>query len=1032
MVKFLINKPIAVLMTTLGVLILGLYASNFIPISLMPDIDIPEITVQISDESMSARQLEDGVVKHLRNQLKQISHLKDIRSETTSGMAIVRLLFTHGTKINYSFIEVNEKIDRFMRRLPKTMKRPKVIKASATDIPVFYISATLKDNQKTSAIRNKDLYPVPQEFVDFNRFANQVIKKRIEQVNEVAMVDISGLVASEILIIPNLEKLQSLGFSLDELETAIKRADVEIGNLSIKDSQYQYNIRLGSQVVDIRDVQNLYIKKHSRVFQLKDIAEVIEHPQKRKGLVLSDGKEAVTMAIIKQHDARMGDLKEKLEELLKRLRKDYRAIDFRVTRSQTKLLDYAIGNLIQSLLWGVILAFAVMFLFLKNIKSPFLIAIVIPVSMVVCLLFFQLFNISINIISLSGLVLGIGLMIDNSIIVIDNITQYIEQGNPLSRSCVLGTNEVFKPLLSSALTTCAVFLPLIFISGVTGALFYDQAMAISIGLFVSLLVSLTLLPVLYYLFHKRQRTKQGRISRFLEKTNPIDYNSVYGKGFRWVMRKQKLSWLIIVILLASVAVLYTMLPKTQMPEFSKTEILLKVDWNEQINADENKQRILEALELVKGDIKDHTALVGSQQFVLDKEALAKPSEVTLYLNCGNQNTLENITNRLNTYLSEKYPNALYKYEDVDNIFSTIFSDDEPGLVARMRNVGGLKNQQNEQLQELWYQVNASAEYIQLKPIVWQESMVLVADKEKLMIYDVNENQLFNKLKSAFGERSVFSITDNQDIVPIVLGGKVKSIEAVLDETVVISRDSALIHVKEFVKVVRTKDLKTIVGGTEGEYYPMDVEVNSDNAERTQSTIKGVVNNNKWYEVNFSGSVFSNKAMLKELMLVLLISLLLLYFILASQFESFLLPFIVLLEVPIDLAGAFLFLKLFGMSINLMSLIGIVVMSGIIINDSILKIDTIIQLQRQGYPLIKALLIAGKRRLKPILMTSLTTILALIPLLFSSGLGAELQAPLAVSLIGGMVLGTIVSLYFIPLCYYYFSKITYKKANNEFV
>lgn len=1032
MIKFLIHKPIAVLMTTLGVLILGFYASNFIPISLMPDIDIPEITVQISDESMSARQLEDGVVKHLRNQLKQVSHLKDIKSETTNGMAVVRLLFTHGTKINYSFIEVNEKIDRFMGRLPKTMKRPKVIKASATDIPVFYISATLRDNQNTSAIRNKDLYPVPQEFVDFNRFTNQVIKKRIEQVNEVAMVDISGLVASEILIIPNLEKLQSLGFSLDELETAIKRADVEIGNLSIKDSQYQYNIRLGSQIVDIRDVQNLYIKKHNRVFQLKDIAQVIEHPQKRKGLVLSNGKEAVTMAIIKQHDARMGDLKEKLEELLKRLRKDYRAIDFRVTRSQTKLLDYAIGNLTQSLLWGVILAFAVMFLFLKNIKSPFLIAIVIPVSMVVCLLFFQLFNISINIISLSGLVLGIGLMIDNSIIVIDNITQYSEQGNSLSKSCALGTNEVFKPLLSSALTTCAVFLPLIFISGVTGALFYDQAMAVSIGLFVSLLVSLTLLPVLYYLFHKRQRTKQGRISRFLEKTNPIDYNSVYEKGFRWVMRKQKLSWLIIVILLASVAFLYTMLPKTQMPEFSKTEILLKVDWNEQINADENKQRILEALKLVQNEIKDHTALIGSQQFVLDKEALAKPSEVTLYLNCGNQKTLENITNRLNAYLSEKYPNALYKYEDVDNIFSAIFSEDEPALVARMRNVGGLKNQQNEQLQELWYQVNASTGHIQLKPIVWQESMVLVADKEKLMIYDVNENQLFNKLKSAFGERSVFSITDNQDIVPIVLGGKVKSIEAVLDETEVISRDSALIHVKEFVKVVRTKDLKTIVGGTEGEYYPMDVEVNSDKAESAQSTIKGIVNNNKWYEVNFSGSVFSNKAMLKELMVVLLISLLLLYFILASQFESFLLPFIVLLEVPIDLAGAFLFLKFFGMSINLMSLIGIVVMSGIIINDSILKIDTIIQLQRQGYPLIKALLIAGKRRLKPILMTSLTTILALIPLLFSSGLGAELQAPLAVSLIGGMVLGTIVSLYFIPLCYYYFSKITYKKANNEFV
>lgn len=1033
MVKFLIQKPIAVLMTTLGILILGLYAANFIPVSLMPDIDIPEITVQVTDENMSARQLEDGIIKNLRNSLKQLSHLKDITSETTNGIGTVLLRFSHDTKIDYSFIEVNEKIDLLMGSLPKNMKRPKVIKASATDIPVFYISMTLKDKQKGKTIQNKDLYPVSQEFVDFNRFTNQVIKKRIEQVNEVAMVDISGLVYPEILIIPNLEKLIALGFSLDELENAIKMADVDIGNLSIKDSQYQYNIRLGSEVTNIRDVANLYLKKDHRVFQLKDIAQVVEHPQKRKGLVLSDGEEAVTMAIIKQQDARMGDLKEQLETLLKQLRKDYKSINFKVTRSQTKLLDYAISNLVQSLLWGVLLAFAIMFLFLKNVKAPFLIAIVIPISLVVCLLFFQLLQISINIISLSGLVLGIGLMIDNSIIVIDNITQYREQGFSLSKSCVRGTNEVFKPLLSSALTTCAVFLPLIFISGVTGALFYDQAMAISIGLFVSLLVSLTLLPVLYCLFHKREKAKKGRITRFLEKTNSIDYTKIYEKGFKWMMHNQKTSWLIVGLLLVMVIGLYKVLPKTQMPAFSKTETLLKIDWNEQINVDENKQRMLSALKLVKDDLKDHTALVGSQQFILDKKSLAKSSEATLYLNAGHPETLKKITTKLDTYLQEIYPEALYKYEEVDNIFNIIFSDDEAPLVARMRNVGGLKNQQNEQLKNLWFQVKQNLNNnLELKPIVWQESMVLIANQEKLMTYGVSQQQLFNKLKSAFGERAVLSIADNQDIVPIILGGKIKPIRAVLNETVVSSRDSAQIHIKEFINVLHTQDLKTIVGGNEGEYYPIELHVVDENAEAIQTNIKRLVSENKWYDVNFSGSFFTNRALLSELIIVLIISLILLYFILASQFESFLLPLIILLEVPIDLVGAFLFLKLFGMSINLMSLIGIVVMSGIVINDSILKIDTIIQLQRQGYSLLKALLVAGQRRLKPILMTSLTTILALIPLLFSSGLGAELQAPLAVSLIGGMLLGTVISLYFIPLCYYYFAKISSTKIKKVYL
>ncbi|MCR8667547.1 efflux RND transporter permease subunit [Aestuariibaculum sp. M13] len=1031
MVKFLIHRPIAVLMTVLGVLILGIYAAGFIPVSLMPDIDIPEITVQVSDANLSARQLEDGIVKRLRNNLKQVSHVKDIKSETTNGLGIVSLSFVHGTKIDYSFMEVNEKVDRLMGSLPKTMERPKVLKASATDIPVFYLSMTLKEKRENKNL-DKNLYPVSQDFVDFNRLVNQVIIKRIEQVNEVAMVDISGLVTSEILIIPDNEKLLALGLSLDELENTITRADIDIGNLSIKDSQYQYNIRLGSEVTNIRDIQNLYIKKDNRVYQLKDIAQVLEHPQKRKGLVLSNGEEAITMAIIKQHDARMGDLKEQLDGLLKQLRKDYRSIDFKVTRNQTALLDYAISNLIQSLFWGVMLSFGIMFLFLKNVKAPILIALVIPVSLVVCLLFFQVFNISVNIISLSGLVLGIGLMIDNSIIVIDNITQFRERGYGLSESCASGVNEVFRPLLSSALTTCAVFLPLIFISGITGDLFYDQAMAISIGLFVSLLVSITLLPVLYYLFHNRKNIKKGRLTRFLEKTTLIDYVLVYEKGFRWVMRNQKVSWVVIVFLLMLAFGLYKVLPISQMPKLSKTDTLVKIDWNEQINVDENKSRIFEVLNAVDGLVKDNTALVGSQQFILDKKTLARTSETTLYLDTTSPEILYEIFKKLSDFFKNVYPKALFKYEETDNIFNAIFPEEEAPLVARLRNIGGLKTQENEQLKEVWSQIQRNIDGdLELKPIAWQESMVLVADRERLLTYDVDDRTLFNTLKSAFGERVVLSLRDNQNIVPIVLGGELKSVQDVLNETTVISRDSARISTKEFLKVSKTQELKRIVGGAEGEYFPIEIFADSGNVENVQGAIKNTISQNKWYDVTFSGSFFDNKSMLNQLIIILSISLALLYFILASQFESFLLPLIILLEVPIDLAGAFLFLKLFGMGINLMSLIGMVVMCGIIINDSILKIDTVIQLQRQGYSILKALLVAGQRRLKPILMTSLTTILAVVPLLFSTGMGAELQRPLAVTLIGGMLLGTLVSIYFIPLCYYY-TQTKLLKTTNKFV
>lgn len=1022
MIKFLINKPIAVLMTTLCMLILGIYAFGFIPVALMPNIDIPEITVQVEAENMSARQVEDVIIKKLRANLMQVSHLKDLKTESSNGNGIIRLSFQQGTKIDYSFIEVNEKIDRAMGNLPKTIKRPKVIKANITDVPVFYLSLTLKNQDKeVSGISNNKLYTVSQQFVDFSRFANQVIRKRIEQVEEVAMVDVSGLVFSEILIIPDTDKLDALGISLNELESAIKTYDIEVGSLLIKDNQYQYNVRLGSNLNTIQEIENIYIKKSDRLFQLKDLARVLEHPKKRTGLVLSDDKEAVTMAIIQQSDARMENLRTSLNSLVERFKKDYPNIDFSITRDQTALLDVAISNIKQDLVWGILLAFAVMFLFLKDVKSPLLIGISVPVSLIISLEFFYLFNISINIISLSGLILGIGLMIDNSIIVIENIIQYREQRHSLLKSCVLGANEVVKPLFSSVLTTCSVFLPLSFLSGISGALFYDQAMAITIGLFVSLLVSVTLVPLLYHLFHLKESGKKNRLERFLEKTNTLDYAELYEKGFRFVMRKQKECWGICILLLISGVILFQTLPKTQMPYLTKTETLLKIDWNTQINVEENQRRVLELLKPIKKEILNYSALIGSQQFILDKESTSLSSESAIYISCNSSEKLEKIQYEINFFMQKNYKGAVFSYNEVDNIFNIIFSDKEAPLVARLRNVENLGSAQNEQLKKVWGQIQQNIGDFNLQPIAWQEHINLVANQEKLMAYGVSTNTLFDALKSAFNERQILSLVDNQNFVPVILGGNSKTIEEVLSQTTVQSRDSAVFHASDFIKSVNSQDMKTIVGGIEGEYYPIELNTNNDNVNETIDNVKEVVKDNKFYTVSFSGSFFNNQELMRELITVLLISLLLLYFILASQFESLVLPLIILIEIPLDLAGAFLFLKFFGMSLNLMSMIGIIVMSGIVINDSILKIDTIIQLQRNGYSILKALLFAGQRRLKPILMTSLTTILAVVPLLFTGGLGAELQAPLATVLTGGMILGTIISLYFTPLCYYYFAK-----------
>lgn len=1011
-------------MTFLAILILGTVAGSLIPVSLMPDIDVPQVTVQVSDRNASARQLENTVISPLRRQLMQVAHLTDIRSETRDEKSIISLSFDYGTDIDFAFIEVNEKIDRAMNSFPREVARPRVIKASATDIPVYYLNLTLKGEPagEINAIANtsQTRFPVSQKFVELSSFASQVIRKRLEQLPEVAMADISGLVYPELLVVPDMEKLEAIHITIEQLEGLIRAGNVNLGNLLIRDGQYQYNVRFNSTLSNKRDIEDLYIRIQDRLLQLRDVATVIEHPQARKGLVTFNGKDAVSMAIIKQTDARMGDLKQKLEDLVNHFNRDYPSIEFAVTRDQTKLLEYSISNLSQNLVWGALLAFTVMFLFLKDFKSPLLVGISMPASLIISLIFFYLMDISINIISLSGLVLGLGMMIDNSIIVIDNITQHRERGSALIPSCVHGTNEVFRPMLSSMLTSCAVFIPLIFLSGIAGALFYDQAIAVATGHFASLLVSVTLIPVYYRMMYGK-----GKVSgqnTWLNKINTLNYEALYEKSFRWVMRHQPAVWVMVVVVLIVAMILYADLPRSKLPPLTKDETLVTVDWNQRINVEENNNRVQALVSAVSKYTTQNTCLIGEQQYLLDRKSDAGASEAVIYMKAKSPGDLALLQKAVDEFIHQ-YPDAVVTFDEADNLFNLIFPEEEAPLIARLRPAAGSGASQNEILRKTLAEIQQIMPEKSLDKIPWQESMVLRTDPLRMMTYDIPFEFLYKKLTLAFNENEVFLIKDNQDFVPVVLGGKPRLISDVLSETYVSNRKGDLYPVRQLVTEVRDYDLKTITAGPGGEYFPVDLKAKEGEAEPVMEKLKAKLRDNRFYEVDFSGSIFSNKALIRDLAVILMISLALLYFILASQFESLLLPFIVLLEVPIDIAGSFLFLKIFGLGINLMSLIGIVVMSGIIINDSILKVDTVNQLRKQGCSLMKALLVAGQRRLKPILMTSLTTVLAMSPLLFTSGLGAELQKPLALALIGGMIVGTLVSLYFIPLCYYYLKRNT---------
>ena len=701
----------------------------------------------------------------------------------------------------------------------------------------------------------------------------------------------------------------------------------------------------------------------------------------------------------------------------------YPDIEFSISRNQTELLDYTISNLQQNLSLGFLFICIVAVLFLGDIKSPFIIGLSMTVSIVICFLFFYLFKMSLNIISLSGLILALGMMIDSSIIVTENISQYRERGYSLRRACVTGTSEVITPMLSSSLTTIAVFVPLIFMSGIAGALFYDQAFSVTVGLMVSYFTGIMLLPVLYMLVYRTGLRSRSWFSR-IRISNPLKEHTLdrfYDAGVDWVFAHKTVSVAFCILSVPLCVFLFYFIGKERMPDIDQNELIARVEWNENIHVDENRRRVDALFSDFEQQTIEQTAAVGQQDYLLNRERALSSSEAELYFKTGSPREIEALQQKVNQRLKAEYPLAVVSFSPPETVFEKLFVTGEADIVAELYARNKEKAPVAEELREL---ENHIARLTGTAPtgIAFENQLNISVQNEKLLLYNVSYDDLYRVLKTAFKENSVAMLHSYQQYLPISIAGEERTVNDVLRQTLIPTRADGkgtveYIPLRDLVKVTPAEDLKTITAGRNGEYIPFCF-YETDDAELLMAKVRRIIEETGDWETAFSGSFFSNREMLDELVVILFISILLMYFILAAQFESFVQPLIVLLEIPIDVAFALLLLWMCGHTLNLMSAIGLIVTCGIIINDSILKLDAINELRKTGMPLLEAIHEAGRRRLRPIIMTSLTTIFAMVPLLFSFDMGSELQKPLSIAMIGAMFVGTLVSLFIIPLIYWF--------------
>lgn len=1001
MIRFLIYRPIAVLVTTLSLVILGSITFTYIPVSLLPDIPIPEITVQINYPTASAKELNQTITKPILNQLQQINHLEDLEAESRDGLASIKLHFNFRTDINLAYIEANEKIDGIIGSLPKDLERPLVIKAGATDIPVFNLNVY----QKTASSNEEN-------FIELSNFCDNVLKRRIEQLSEVALVDITGISKEEVLIIPNQSIMQSLHIEEQELTDILQKNNIDLGNFVIKDGQYQYNIRFSSILKTTQDIENIYFKKENRLLQIKDIAKVLIKEQKLKGVYNYNGSRAICLSIIKQSDTQILNLQKKLNSEILKYKADYPQLSFAISQDQTELLNLSINNLAGNILFGAFCTFVLVFFFMNNFKTPIIIGLVIPVSLIITFLCFFLFHISINVVSLAGLVLGIGEIIDSAIIVIENIEQQQEEGHDLENSIILGTEEVIVPLFTSIVTNSAVFLPLIFMSGIAGTLFFDQAVSVSLSLSISLLCSYTLVPVLYRLFFLKQNGPRIQKNTFLTTKTEQAYDWLFDRVFLY--KKSYLAFFLVIGI--SIFLLFLIIDKQGMPSISHRELEAKIDWNEPISAQENQKRIKELLAKIRTKTMYHCSFIGQQQFILHHDLQQNLNESKLFIKVESNNDFEQLKNEINDFLKQKFPQAVSELNPAKNIFEQLFNTTHTSLRLMVTSTSQSHVPDIGEIYKLHDTFIKNEIFTNLPAI--QNRIYIRIRPDKLLLYNVNYETVYQKLKTVFNDNIVGNLKSEQKYIPILIGNDTQETTESINNVKVPTNENNYISLNQVVEFSKSQDYKSYFQGKEGNFVVFDI--NNLNIHESEKKIRAILQESQGLNGNFYGSFFKNQILIKELFWVLLVAICLLYFILSAQFESLIQPFIVIITIAFALFGSLFLLWVNNQSLNIMSLIGMVVLMGILDNDSILKIDTMNR-SINKMSLVEVIKLSGKRRLKSQLMTFLTTILGLLPTLFSFGLGAELQRPLAFSVIGGMCFGLFTSLSFIPLVYWIFQR-----------
>jgi len=1027
-----VRRPITTIMLFVAIIIIGFVSFQRLPIDLLPEIEPPMISVLTQYPGASAQDVEINVTKKIESGLSSITNLKKIRSTSIDNISVVVLEFEYGTNLDEASNDIRSALEFTKRNLPQDALDPFIFKFSTNIFPVVFLAVTADES-----------------YIGLNKLAEQEIVDPLKRVNGVGTVQAFGGPIRQILVQVDPKKLEAYNISTQQIGQALQSENINLPSGTIKMGNMEYNLRVPGEFTDINEIKNLVVSQQGgKIVYLKDVANVKDSLKDRTINVRLNGGRGLQIIVQKQSGANTVEVaknvKAKIEQIKKNLPSDVK-IDTIVDTSE--YIVNSINNLAEAVILGAVFVSIVILLFLRKWRATLIILLTLPVSLIGAFIYLYFTGNTINIISLSSLSIAVGMVVDDAIVILENIAHHVERGARPREAAIFGSSEVGLAVTASTLTIVAVFFPLVFISGIAGILFNQLGFLVTIMILVSLLAALTLIPMLSAYLLKSRKEEKPIQNLYLKKIDSslakfLDRLDEFYKGIlNWALDHKKTVIVGAILIFVGSLALIPIVGTEFFPRSDSGNFQLTLELQPGIRLEETIEYVKKVEEVIRKDFPEI-------EFISGRSGVNDQGFSAILFG---QREAANISSiQVRTAPKSKRQRTIFEMADLLRKKLEVI----PGIKSFTINTSGsmsmltggssapievdiigpnidetyqLATRIKEQMTKIEGTRDVRIDIGDPRP-----ELQITLQRDKMALNGLNTALVASTLRNyyyGFTPTKYRELGDEYDIF-ISLPPEKKNSLADIENLPIKTMAGTTVRLKDIGRVTQQYSPPEIKRKEQERVVAVLSDVEGRSLGEVTKDIQNYVNKLQLppnVSIEYAGQIEQQADTFKDLSLLLVLSIILVYMVMASQFESLLDPFIIMFSVPFSFTGVFIALFITNTPFSVIAFLGSIMLIGIVVKNAIVLVDYTNITRARGYELREAIIYSGRNRLRPVLMTALTTLLGLIPLAISKGEGSETWQPLGISTIGGLFFSTVITLIIVPVLYSIFeTKIKQKK------